>query len=316
MLVATLSASAQTAPRLTRVISSDAKKFQGELDRAVADGYRFVSGDAGIEIAIFERADDGVKQSYLFADDVEKFLKEQKLPAGYRLVAPTFGADPYWFGAIFERVDGDDRQRAYRFVKTGSTGGMRKKLEEEGAARGALVLAVAAGGAGVGVILEDAPNAPNVAVVASGNTGTLLRELSAAASKGFCIVDSDGIKGPFYVLQECARGQANPTYEVLSTTKAETFEKELNAAATKGQRLVASSLIGVEKKALMGAYNHELVGVVESVANGGPAPAYRVFSTVRLGTLALEIEAAAKDGFRFVAFTIGAKESFAVMEKR
>jgi hypothetical protein len=306
---------AQADSPLTRLISSDAKKLQGELDRAVADGYTLVAGDAGIEVAIFERADAGAKRSYLFVNDVAKFLKEQKLQPGFRLVASTFSADQVWFGAIFERADGDDRQRAYRFFKTGSIDSMRKKLIEEGGARGAAVLAVTAGGDGVGVILEDAPNAPELAVI-SGNTGTLAREISAAAAKGLCLVDSDGVRGAIYVMQGCASGPAAPAYEVISTTKTGTFEKELNEAVAKGRRLVPASLIGVEKKALMSTYANEFVAVVEGAAPAGPTQPYRVLSAVRLGTLGKEIEAAAKEGFRVAAFTNGPKESLVVMEKR
>jgi hypothetical protein len=301
------------ADSLTRLVSSDAKKFQGELDRAATDGYRLVGGNAGVEVAIFERADDGTKRSYVFADDVEKFLKEKKLQPGYRLVASAFGGDELWFGAIFERVD--DRQRAYRFVKAGSPGAMRKKLVDEGGARGATVRAVSAGGDGVAVILEDSPNAGEVAVVASGNTGTLASEISAAAAKGLCLVDSDGIRGAIFVLQGCAGGEAAPSYQVLSTTKTGTFQAELNAAAAKGQRFVAPSLLGVEKKALM-TYAHEFVGLVETTASAGPQATYRVLATTRLGTLAKELEAAAQETYRLVAFTTGPKEWLIVMEKR
>lgn len=306
---------AQAGSPLTRLVSSDAKKFQGELDRAVADGYRLAAGDAGVEVAIFERADDGPKRSYLFVNDIDEFLKAEKLPPGYRLVASMFGADQVWFGAVFERVEGDDRQRAYRFLKAGSTGGIRKKLVDEGGARGAAVVAVAAGGDGVGVILEDAPDAGDVAVI-SGNTGTLAREISAAAARGLCLVDSDGIRGAIYVMQGCASGRAAPAYAVISTTRTGTFEKELNDALANGQRFVPASLIGVEKKALMNAYALEFVALVESGADAGAAPAYRVLAAIRLGTLAREIETAAKEGFRLAAFTIGPKESLVVMEKR
>ena len=307
------SALAQADPSLTRLVASDEKKFQGELDRAVADGYRLMGGDAGVEVAIFERAGDGPKRSYVFAKDVEKFLKEQKLQPGYRLVASTFGGDQLWFGAIFERVDGDDRQRAYRLLKARSTGAMRKKLVDEGGARGAMVVAVTAGGDGVAVILEDSPTVPEVAI-ASGNTGTLKSEVAAA--KGLCLVDSDGLRGAIFVLQGCASGRSSPAYEVLSTMKTGTFQDELNAAAAKGQRLVAPSLIGVEKKALMNAYAHEFVALVEATMTADPQPTYRVLATTRIGTLGRELEAAAQEGFRFVAFTIGPKEALIVMEKR
>jgi hypothetical protein len=87
---------------ITRVISSDAKTFQGELDRAVADGYRLAAGDAGIEVAIFERAGYGRKRAYLFVD-VDRFLKEIEAAAkeGFRLAAFTMG--PTEFLVVMEK---------------------------------------------------------------------------------------------------------------------------------------------------------------------------------------------------------------------
>jgi hypothetical protein len=164
------------------------------------------------------------------------------------------------------------------------------------------------------VILEDSASAAEVAVVAT-SSGSLGSEISAAASKGLCVVDGDGIKGAIFVLQGCAGGQAAPGYAVLSTIKTGTFEDELNAAAGKGQRFVASSLLGVEKKALM-AYALEFVGLVEPAASDSPRSTYRLLATTRLGTLAKELEAAAQEGYRFVAFTLGQKQWLAVVEKR
>ena len=72
-----------------RVVETKESKFQEELDRNAADGYRLIAGDAGVEIAIFERHGDGKRRFYVFTPDVERFLKEQKLPTVYRLVVPT-----------------------------------------------------------------------------------------------------------------------------------------------------------------------------------------------------------------------------------
>jgi hypothetical protein len=129
-------------------------------------------------------------------------------------------------------------------------------------------------------------------------------------------VDGDGLRGAIFVLQGCASGQAAPAYTLISTTKTGTFETELNAAAAKGQRFVAPSLLGMEKKAVM-TYANEFVGLIEATAAAsGPYSTYRVLATTRLGTLGREMETAAQEGYRFVAFTIGPKETLAIMEKR
>ena len=298
-----------------RIILAKESTFQEELNRASAERYRVVTGDAGARLAVLERDTEGQQRSYVFAPDVEKYLNEKRLEPGLRLLSPTFGADQDKFGAIFERVEGDDRLREYRFVRVGSSGALRKRFEQAGEGSTGVV-AVAAGSPGVAVIYETHPDARNAGVIASGITSTLSDAFRLASEKGHCIIDSDGSKGPIYVLEPCAAGSTSPDYQVIATTKTETFENELNAAVARGLRFVPESLIGVEKKALLAAaYNNETVGVVRQAAGAAPV-SYRVLGAVRLATLAKELDAAGAEGFRVIAFTIGPKESVLVLEKR
>ena len=107
-------ASAQpAADAVYRVLRTKESKFQEDLDRAAADGYRLVSGDAAFEVAILERATDGNRRSYLFAPEIEGFLKQKKLPPGFQLVRPTFAGDGTVYSAVFEEA------------RRGRTGGCR-----------------------------------------------------------------------------------------------------------------------------------------------------------------------------------------------
>jgi hypothetical protein len=304
--------SAAQAPEPFRITSAKEAKFQEEIDRAVADGYRLAHGDASVQLAIWERASDNQRRSYVYAADVEKFLKEKRLQAGFRLVPGTFSANQYRFSALFEKADGDDVVRDYRFAKAGSPGGLRKRFEEGGeGSTGAI--AVASGGAGAAVLFDPALTGA-ATLISSGNTGTLREQLQAAAAKGQCFVDADGIKEAVYLVAACPQGSAGPAYEVLSTTKADTLEKELNEAAARGLRLIPQSLVGIEKRFLMNAYNNEAVAVVQKTADPTQVT-YRVLSTVRVGTMAKELQAAGADGFRLLSFAIGPKEVAAILAK-
>jgi hypothetical protein len=303
---------APQSPERYRITESGESKFQEALDRTAADGYRLLIGDASVEFAIWERATDNVRRSYVFAPDVEKFLKDGKLQPGYRLVPSTFAADEFWFSAVFEKVEGNEQMRGYRFARAGSTGGLRKRFEQGGEGSSGVV-AVAQGSPGAAVVYEPRADAPHAMIIASGDTGTLREQLQAAADKGHCIVDSDGIKEAVYATSPCAAGGMR-SYEIIATTKTETFERELMSAAARGMRLVPQGLVGIEKRALMRAYNYETVGVVEKAADAAPVT-YRVLATVRLGTFEKELHAAATEGYTLVAFAIGPKEIVGVLAK-
>lgn len=305
-------AAVQPADPLYRVISSKESAFQQDLDRAAAEGYRLVHGDASVEFAVMERAADGQARTYLFAPNLEEVLTQKKLEPGFRLLGPTFYADRFHFSAIFEKAAGDDRQREYRLVKAGSTGKLRTHLEAGVAGFG--LVAVARGQAGAAAIYESGAEARKATLLDSGNTGTIRKEVQAAGARGLCVADNDSISEAVYVMEDCAPPPGPREYDVLATTKTETLERELNAAAGRGFRLVPASLVGIEKRALMGAYNYETVAVLEKKPDAPPTT-YRVVGAVRLGTFAKELQAVAAEGFRLVGVTIGPKETVAVLER-
>jgi hypothetical protein len=304
---------AQPANRSYRVLSSKESKFQEELNREAGDGYRIVGGYASIELALLEPSVDGTTRTYVFAPNVETFLKEKKLQPGFRLVATTFSADEYWFSAVFEKVQGDEQPREYRLLKAGSVGALRKRLDAGEAGFG--MVALAAGAPGAAALYEPRAAAGSVTLVASGNTGNLRQELQAAGGKGQCVLASDGIKEAVYAMEACASGSGPRSYEIVATTKTETLERELNAASARGFRLVPQSLLGIEKRVpMMGSYNYETIAILEHTADALPVT-YRVLGTARLSTFEKELRTATADGFTLAAFTIGPKEVVAVLEK-
>ena len=308
-------AAAQATDDRYRVISTKESKFQEELDRAAGAGYRLIAGDASVEIGIFERAADGKRRTYTFVRDVERFLKENKLQPGFRFVAPAFYADEFRFSAIVEQLEGDTEPRDYRFVKTGGTGALRKRLEE--GVEGFGLVALAAGQPGAAALMEKRAVPRKATLIDSGTTDTLNKELRDAGRRGLCLIDSDGIRQAVYALHECSTDQPPPVYEVISTTKTETLERELNAAAARGLRIVPEGLVGIEKrvKLLGGSYTNETVAVLQQSASPSPVT-YRVVGTVRVPTFAKELNAAAAEGFTLSAFAIGPKEMVAVLEKK
>jgi|SRR5215204_3958488 len=306
-------ASPQAGAGVYRISAAKESKFQEELDRMAADGYRLIAGDAGIGVVVWERATDGTRRSYVFAPDVDKFLEEKRLQAGYRLVVPTFGGDADSFSAVFEKLEADVQVRDYGLIKARSSGALGKRFEQasEGTTR---AVAVAWSGSGVAAIYERDGLARPARIVSSGNSGTLEKELRSPGAAAGCVVDGDGVKEALYLLEPCAEG-AGRGYEVIATTKGDTFEKELNAAAVRGMRLVPASVVNIEKRVLMmSAYNIEIVGVLEPATDRTPIT-YRVLGTLRLDTLERELQTAAAGGFRLLVFTVGPKEKIAVMAR-
>ena len=79
-------------------------------------------------------------------------------------------------------------------------------------------------------------------------------------------------------------------------------------------RLIPQSLVNIEKRLLMNAYNIEMVALVQKSAEATPVT-YRVLSTIRVPTMAKELQAAGAEGFRLLSFAVGPKEAVAVVAK-
>ena len=83
---------------------------------------------------------------------------------------------------------------------------------------------------------------------------------------------------------------------LLSTTKTETLEREMNQAVARGYRLHPLSLAGIYRS-MSGAF--ETVAVMEK--RESPAVEYRVIGAARAGTFEKELTAAGEQGWELVA---------------
>lgn len=88
-------------------------------------------------------------------------------------------------------------------------------------------------------------------------------------------------------------------YLLLSTIKTSTMQKELDAAAEQGFRILTAASSGGQS---------EMVLFLERAAQPPDTYKYRLLATTRTGTMEKELNQAAQEGFRLLPRTITAKE--------
>jgi hypothetical protein len=133
----------------------------------------------------------------------------------------------------------DDR---YLLLATERTGTMQQEINEA-AARGFRVVAASPKESSeVVVLLEQTEGKYEYLLLAAARTATLQREISDAAEAGYRIVPRavTGKGDEVVVLMEKgAEGLANAQYQVLSTERTGTLQKEISEASANGYTLVA-----------------------------------------------------------------------------
>ncbi|HEY7546138.1 MAG TPA: hypothetical protein VID27_14700, partial [Blastocatellia bacterium] len=98
-------------------------------------------------------------------------------------------------------------------------------------------------------------------------------------------------------------------YKLLATTKTSTMEKELNAAAAEGYRLLARAIMAKE-----GMLSNEIVVILEQAPKSDKKYAYRLLATSRTSTLQKEVSQAEADGYVLVGL-VGRGENMVILEK-
>ena len=149
-------------------------------------------------------------------------------------------------------------------------------------------------------------------LLATSKTGTMQKELDDAASQGFRIVTGAGVAGSeiAIILERIPEGSEKYVYKLLATTKTSTMEKELNANAKEGFRLLPRTMTAKE-----GFMSKEIVVVLERDPNlKGQEFEYKLLATSLTGTLQKEMAAAAKEGYTIAAFA-SRGEHMVIMER-
>ena len=293
-----------------RVLNIRSGGMQKALDALTASSERILLADAGMGLLIAQKAE--APRTYFYVEDLERFITNKKIPAGFAFMPHTFsGNEEGRLRALMEKTEGDERVRDYRFLKGGNSSALAKQIEPA-FADGYGLVGVVAGGGDAAVVLERTSTPPRRwTVVGAAQTGTMQKELTAAS--GFRIANGSGDGEAVYGLVEA---QSPTDYVVLSTMKSETLEKELNAAAEKGYRVVAGSVLGMQKR-LFGkpVADGETFVVMERRTDGQPI-VYRVLGIRRASTLDRELAEAAAQGFAPAGLTVGFKETVLILDSQ
>jgi hypothetical protein len=93
-------------------------------------------------------------------------------------------------------------------------------------------------------------------------------------------------------------------YLLLATMKTSTMQKELDAAAAQGFRVVTGSPTSTSEWAVL----------LERVATPAAPYTYRLLATTKIATMRKELNEAAAEGYRLLPRTMTSKDSFLTME--
>jgi hypothetical protein len=143
-------------------------------------------------------------------------------------------------------------------------------------------------------------------------TSTMQKELEAAAAQGFRIIASSSSCGQgemVLFLERVAQPPDTYQYKLLATTRTGTMQKELNASAKDGFRLLPRTTIAKE-----GMLTNEIVMVLERAPKSDKRYEYQLLATSLTSTLQKEVGAAEADGFELVGL-VSRGENMVIMEK-
>jgi hypothetical protein len=283
--LSSLQSAAQSAspPRYRVLHTNELDTLQKELAAVSQEGYRVIAGDAGLRVLILERSP--ARHEYLVAEPVDQALRKGEIPPGYQVLPHTLGSSALVpVSAVFEKAPSDERPRDYRTTDPLRTGSPQREILQA-AADGYKVLGIHGADPGWLAIMERPGGSPAAPSAESGHK-------TDESSKDY-----------------------SPPFLVLTTRKTGRMQKELNAAASNGFRLVSGAASqGSERR-------NEIMYALEKQARDAPKPEYLLLATGKRSTLEREMNEAAGRGFRLhprsmatVARMIGT-EIVTVMEK-
>ena len=308
VLLTSVAAGAQSADPLVRVLDVKRSTMAQEINRLADAGYHIALArlDPGLLIAHIGR--EPVARVYLFVEDLQTFLAGHRLEPGYRFLPQSLSPAGKPHCAVFEKRENDDRLREYAFVKGSSAGDVENKARKT-LGDGFVPVAINTEGEAVAVF-ERTPEAGPWRMLATKSTGTMEKELAAAAAEGYRVVAAaGGIELTFALVQHA--GSQPVEYRLLSATRATTLERELNDAAAQGFRFVPASLAALKGGFLFRGTNEAAIVVERSSAE--PAVTYRIVGARRTSTIEKEADEPASRGFTIAAALAGYEETVVIL---
>jgi hypothetical protein len=274
------------------------KTLRAELDRVLAQGYVLVAGDPSADILVLEKRPATEQRKYLIGDRLSATIEKNEYK-GYRVVPWSFSNSHNSWAAMFESLSEGEPQPEYKLSTTAFTRNLQKDVSE--ASAGGFRAIAMAGLNGQGAVLERMPGATTATasyeLLATNRVATMEKEILDSAAKGFKVIAATGGGHEILVLMESQpEGAGKRDYKVISTSKTSTFEKEINAAAAQGYRLVPLTAAALKKATLLsaGANAYEQAIVMEK-NTGAPSIRYMFLGARREATIQKELNAAPSD---------------------
>jgi len=149
-------------------------------------------------------------------------------------------------------------------------------------------------------------------LLATNKTSTMQKELDEAAAQGFRIITGASNCGQMEMALFLGRVAQPPDtfkYQLLSTNKTSTMEKELNEAARQGFRLLPDTLMSKENM-----LTKEIVAVLEKAPKSDKQYEYKLLATSLTTTLQKEVFQAEANGFVLIGM-VARGENMVIMEK-
>lgn len=155
-------------------------------------------------------------------------------------------------------------------------------------------------------------------LLAAEKTSTMQREIDEAAALGFRIVTGSPTSGSEIVLllERVAHPPETYTYRLIATNRTGAFQKELDAAAREGFRLLPTTMVAKETTAgkFLGGLQKEIVAVLERGPKADRRYEYKLLATIKTATLQKEVGEASGEGFTLIGI-VSRDEHMVIMER-
>lgn len=292
--------------------------MQRELDDAAAHGFRVFGGNAGYKFILLEQDRGLRKHQYEMVDNYFRTLKKGE-EKGFRFLATTFAPAVGSSGVIMEKLQPDEPQSEYKVVDTVYTRNMLKDVNEL-AAQGYEIVAMPTCADFHQLLMERKPGvtsgpADRYRMIAANKTSTVEKELATAVADGYRIVGSNGMGNEMVVfLERRAADERKPEYRLLSTTRAETMEAEMNRAVADGYVMLPGTMSALRKgNSWVGDWGYEIAVVMVKAPAG---PHYHLLATNLIGTLKRELaEATTAEGYDVTGIMLSYTGQIIILEK-
>ena len=186
------------------------------------------------------------------------------------------------------------------------TTNVEKRKRESGLGRALVMVAVLGAGLWTAVNANAADRPLEYRILATSQTSTMEKELNQAGAAGYRFSQAMGGQTAFggqeivVAVVKTASDSEVRQYKLLATSRTSTMERELQDAANQGYEYLAQT---VYETAFGGS--EVLIILERNPARTGRQATYRLFATSKTSSMQNELQAAGKQGYVLLGFTVG-----------